>query len=114
MKPCEAMAEAIEFTIFSVSATCSMKPRQGKPGEVIERMPEEARSALKNMTSDDAKNVRFEPWMIEAMDSAWGRNQERQAKEEFDKKIMHHRNMHIPYASNVVFIRPSEEWNTKK
>ncbi len=106
MKPCEAMAKAIEFTIFSVSATCSMKPRQGKPGEVIERMPEEVRSALKNMTSDDAKNVKFESWMIEAMDSAWGRNQEKRAKEEFDKKIMACRKMYNPYASNVFFLRP--------
>jgi hypothetical protein len=109
MKPCEAMAEAIEMAVLSTSMTCSMRPKRGKPGELIERMNPEVREALKSMTSDDAKNLRFEDWMIAAVDHAWGRYDDKRVREEFDKKIMACRNMHSPYASNITYLRPSKK-----
>jgi hypothetical protein len=100
MNPSEAMAEAIEQTVFSITCSSSLRPNRGRPGEMIEHMRPEVREALKNMTSDDAQNVRFEWWMIEPIDDGTKRY-----KEEFDKKIMACRQMHSPYASNVIYLR---------
>lgn len=50
MRPVEALQRAVEHAMFD-----SMKR---KPGEIVGRMSEEVREALKRLTSKDALNLR--------------------------------------------------------
>lgn len=58
-KPMEALERAIDRGIAWRSRQSRMKPPVGAPGEIIERMTEEDRAALQELTADNI-NVRPE------------------------------------------------------
>jgi len=57
LSPVEALAYAVEAANFPSDS----KRRWPKPGALIERAPEHVREALRQLTSDDAAKLRFEP-----------------------------------------------------
>lgn len=75
--PEEALFEALAFTV--------MHPRkfQDTPGAVIQKMPDGMRCALRQLTSDQARSLRFL-----ALEQPSAERRLSEAKMAFDKKLL--------------------------
>lgn len=70
MKPIDLLVELADNVLLY-----HIFPKQGKPGEFIARLPEEQRHLLRELKSDDMKQLRSDtvpPWVM-ICNEHWGR-----------------------------------------
>lgn len=88
MKPNEALERAIEMGGWWTLQSSLRRRKRGRPGEVIERLPELTRQALAGLTSETAETPRMDTLRLLCTDEDVElREQTRALKLEFDARL---------------------------